>query len=624
MAKKPATPKGKRRGATAAAAAIDQPKKLGNPRMGWGSDVVAEVVRRLDLKYIALVPGASYRGFHDSIVNYLGNSNPKMLVCLHEEHAVAIADGYARITETPMAVALHSNVGLMHGTMPIFNAWCGRSPIVIFGATGPVDADKRRPWIDWIHTAKDQASMIRHYTKWDDQPASPAAAVESVLRANMIAATRPQGPVYVCLDAGMQEEALTEEVPIPDVSRYQPPPPPPAPAASVRDTLRRIKAAKFPVFLMGRLSRDMGDWKRRVRLAEALGVPVVTDTHNAAAFPTCHPLHKATPAFRPQPDSAALIKKADLIVGFDWLDLAGYLRTIFSVSQTEDPVDADVIHCALESTQHNGWSMDYQALPAVDVPILADPDVFISQLLDGLGSQAKRTARQRPALARIKHWTNSPVAKERARLNSPLEPADLAITVSTFARAENATLARAPLGWPGHACRFDHPLDYLGSDAGGAVGTGPGHTVGAALALKDSNRMAIGVLGDGDYLMGVSALWTASHMELPTLLVVANNRSYFNDEAHQERVAKERGRPPENRWIGQRIDQPAIDLVAMARAQGFESEDPVSTAGDLAAALERAKKVVKAGGRYMIDARVLPGYADNTVKCKADNVILFA
>ena len=193
----------------------------------------------------------------------------------------------------------------------------------------------------------------------------------------------------------------------------------------------------------------------------------------------------------------------------------------------------------------------------------------------------------------------------------------LRLTVSTFARAENATLARAPLGWPGHACRFDHPLDYLGNDAGGAVGPGPGHTVGAALALKDSNRMAIGVLGDGDYLMGVSALWTASHMELPTLLVVANNRSYFNDEAHQERVAKERGRPPENRWIGQRIDQPAIDLVAMARAQGFESEDPVSTAGDLAAALERAKKVVKAGGRYMIDARVLPGYADNTPRGKA-------
>jgi benzoylformate decarboxylase len=96
---------------------IDRPEKLGKPQMKWGSDVVAEVVRRLDLKYIALVPGASYRGFHDSIVNYLGNTNPQMVICLHEEHAVSIADGYGKVTEEPMAVALHSNVGLMHASM---------------------------------------------------------------------------------------------------------------------------------------------------------------------------------------------------------------------------------------------------------------------------------------------------------------------------------------------------------------------------------------------------------------------------------------------------------------------------------------------------------------------------
>ena len=162
--------------------------------MGWGSDVAAEAIRRLDLKYIALVPGASYRGLHDSIVNYLGNANPQMMVCLHEEHAVAIADGYARVTEKPMAVALHSNVGLMHGIMPIFNSWCGRTPVIVFGATGPVDADKRRPWIDWIHTAKDQGGMIRPFVKFDDQPASPQATVESILRAAQLATTQALWP----------------------------------------------------------------------------------------------------------------------------------------------------------------------------------------------------------------------------------------------------------------------------------------------------------------------------------------------------------------------------------------------------------------------------------------------
>ena len=193
-------------------AQIDRPQNLGKPQMKWGSDVVAEITRRLNLKYIALVPGASYRGFHDSIVNYLGNRNPQMVICLHEEHAVSIADGYGKVSEEPMAVALHSNVGLMHASMPIFNAWCDRTPMVIFGATGPVDAHRRRPWIDWIHTSKDQASMIRNYTKWDDQPASPQAAVESVLRANQITRSRPYGPVYICLDAGLQESSLAEAI----------------------------------------------------------------------------------------------------------------------------------------------------------------------------------------------------------------------------------------------------------------------------------------------------------------------------------------------------------------------------------------------------------------------------
>ena len=131
-----------------------------------------------------------------------------MLLCLHEESAIAIAHGYAKVTGRAMAAAVHSNVGLMHGTMAIFNAWCDRMPILILGATGPVDAVKRRPWIDWIHTARDQGALVRGYTKWDDQPASPAAAREAILRAAWIANTAPCGPTYVNLDAGMQEAKL--------------------------------------------------------------------------------------------------------------------------------------------------------------------------------------------------------------------------------------------------------------------------------------------------------------------------------------------------------------------------------------------------------------------------------
>jgi benzoylformate decarboxylase len=578
--------------------------------MKWGSDVVAEVTRRLNLKYIALVPGASYRGFHDSIVNYLGNDNPQMVICLHEEHAVSIADGYGKVTEEPMAVALHANVGLMHASMPIFNAWCDRTPMIIFGATGPVDAHRRRPWIDWIHTSKDQASIIRDYTKWDDQPASPQAAVESVLRANQIARSAPHGPVYICLDAGLQESCLTEEISIPDPARFAPAPSPAVPHASVLKALNAIDKAKFPLILMGRVSRKQGDWDRRVRFAEALGAAVLTSSNDPSAFPTTHALHFAAPCLRPSKAATALIEKADVIISLDWLDLAGVFRLSLGSAQTQRPADKTIIHCSVDSIRTNGWSMDHQALPAVDVPIFAEPDQFVVQMLAELDAKKTPKVKTRPEMKNLAHWNDAVMGKS-SPARGPMTLWDMAMIVREFAKKRPVTFARLPIGWPGEAYEFDGPLSFMGNDGGGAVGTGPGHTIGAALALRDSGRLTIGVLGDGDYLMGVNALWTASHFEIPMMIVVADNRSYYNDEMHQERVAQMRNRPPQNRWIGQRIDDPRVDLVAMARAQGFESEDPVSTTEALAKALKRGAEIVAKGGRYFIDSVVQPGYADS-------------
>src|SRR6187455_2693402 len=276
-------------------AAFDRPVPAGVNAAGFGSDVVADALRATDIPYIALNPGASYRGFHDSLVNYLGNERPQMLLCLHEESAVAIAHGYAKVTGTAMAAAVHSNVGLMHATMAIFNAWCDRMPMVIFGATGPVDTVHRRPWIDWIHTARDQGALVRGYTKWDDQPASPIAAREAVLRANWIANTAPRGPTYVNLDAGMQEAKLGEPFTAPDPARLMPQ----VAGAVAPDMLRKavelLRNAKSPLILAGRVSRDEAAWDARVALAERLNARVVTDLKIAASFPTSHYLHAGAP-----------------------------------------------------------------------------------------------------------------------------------------------------------------------------------------------------------------------------------------------------------------------------------------------------------------------------------------
>ena len=164
-------------------------------KVAWGSDVAAQMLRRLGIRYVSLNPGASYRGLHDSLVNHLGNENPSMVLCLHEDAAVSIAHGYAKATGEPMACVLHSNVGLLHGSMGIYNAFCDRAPMIILGATGPLDAAERRPWIDWIHTSADQAEIIRNFIKWDDQPVSAEALVEAMARGYLLTRSEPTAPV---------------------------------------------------------------------------------------------------------------------------------------------------------------------------------------------------------------------------------------------------------------------------------------------------------------------------------------------------------------------------------------------------------------------------------------------
>src|SRR6266478_2689843 len=245
---------------------MENERPAASPRQNeiWGSDAIAAMLRALDIPYIALNPGASFRGLHDSLVNYLGNERPQLLLCLHEESAVAMAHGYAKASGRMMGVALHSNVGLMHATMAIFNAWCDRVPMLILGATGPWDAARRRPWIDWIHTSSDQGALVRDYTKWDNQPGSVPAAYEALLRAAQMAMTAPCGPTYVNLDAALQESKLADLPPLPDASRFRAPEPPrPAPELVAR-AAALLSGAAAPVLLIGRGHRTTESWRARV------------------------------------------------------------------------------------------------------------------------------------------------------------------------------------------------------------------------------------------------------------------------------------------------------------------------------------------------------------------------
>lgn len=563
----------------------------------WGSDVIAAAIREQGFPYIVLNPGASYRGLHDSLVNYLGNETPQMLIVLHEEHALGIAQGYATVTDQPLAVAVHANVGLMHATMGIFDAWCARQPVVIFGANGPIDAASRRPWIDWIHTTADQASMIRHYIKWDDTPGSPAAAVESVRRGSILARTRPCGPVYINLDVAVQEAELEEWPKLPQASNYHVPRPA-APSEDDIDTAARwLDQGKNVVIFAGRMDRSDAAWNERITLAEKLGAHVIVGA-TPGAFPTSHPCWMAERIKGLTPEVLNQVKSADVILALEYVDIGGTLSQVFPADQ---PRSTKIINCSVDYQLHNGWIKDHHVLPICDLHVGTTPEQLTRALLPRLKDRPDAMKGRKSA------FVIPPMPTGRGEIGLR----DFAATFLNVTKDLKIAVMGRSIGWPQNSVAIDHPHDYLGEPHGGGLGCNPSIAVGMALALRDmkSPRLPVMITGDGDYAMGASAIWTAANARVPMLLIVSNNRSYFNDELHQQNVAKTRHRPQERAWVGQRLEDPPPDVATIAKGFGVDGVGSVEKLEDLAEALKTALDAVKAGKTYVLDVLTKREYA---------------
>jgi thiamine pyrophosphate-dependent acetolactate synthase large subunit-like protein len=467
--------------------------------------------------------------------------------------------------------------------MGLFNAWCDRVPMIVLGATGPLDAPKRRPWIAWIHSSRDQGGFIRSFVKWDDLPSSPEALIEAMCRANILTRTAPTAPVYVCLDAGLQEGKLETEPEWPDLSRFTPPAPVRPSKAAIEEAATLLSKAERPLMLIGRGGRSPEAWQARIDLAERLGACVMTDLKTGAMFPTDHPAHVIAPFnVLPKPAREILCE----------VDLGGALRQ----ARTVGNVSARIVATSLDHNLHTGANMEYQALPPVDVRMAATADVVVADLLDELGPGRRNPWRER-IIRKAKPGDGTSISQDHVVM---------ALRTS-FNDPEQVSFASLARGWPIDQWPFRDPLAFLGKDGGGGIGSGPGLSVGAALALHLRGRYPVAILGDGDFLMGVHALWTAVRHRIPLLVLINNNRSYFNDELHQETVARRRGREPANRWIGQRIADPEPDIAKLAEAQGAVGVGPVREQKDVQAAIEKGVAVLKSGGVCVVDLHIAPG-----------------
>lgn len=561
----------------------------------YGSDLIVDMLKALGVKYAALNPGASFRGIHDSLVNYNHNKAPEIIVCCHEEIAVSLAHGYAKATGEPMAAIVHDVVGLQHAAMAIYNAWCDKAPVLVLGGTGPMDTTRRRPWIDWIHTALVQGNFVRDIVKLDDQPMSLGALSNSILRGYRVAMTEPKGPVYLCFDLDLQEARLPEALEAPAPDRYRPPTPLQAEQGAIEEAAAWLSEAENPVVIADYLGRHPQAMLSLVELAETLGAAVV-DRGARHNFPNTHPLDLTG-------KEKELVAEADVILGLDVMDLFGALYRHDSRTQTSVPAfrsGCRIINVTLADFAIKSWSTEYMELAPVDLPILADTRVFVPALTEAVrrrGGPARAVVEERSRALERRHRAireESQAVLRKRWDESPISPPRLSREIWEVIEDEDWTLvAGAFRGWPRRLWTWEKPNAFLGGYGGGGLGYAPGASVGAALGLRDTGTVCIDLQRDGDLLFTNSALWTAASYSVPLLMIMTNNRTYYNDEEHQERVALARRRPVENKGVGMRMETPPVDFAALARSFGVYGEGPIEDPAEIQPAVRRALAVVK-------------------------------
>jgi acetolactate synthase I/II/III large subunit len=571
-----------------------------------GSDYMVDCLKTLDIDYITAMPGSSFRGLHESLINYGGNTKPELLTCLHEEIAVAMAHGYAKIAGRPMAAMLHGVVGVQHGSMAVYNAWSDRVPVLLLGGNN-LDATKRRQGAEWNHSSLDNAAILRDFTKWDAQPVSLEHYAEALMRAYGLAITPPSAPVLLMLDTELQERPIPDtRMPVPGLNR---PTPPIGDGAALTAAAKLLAAAQNPVIVADALVRTQAGMDNLVALAEALQAPVI-DRYSRLNMPAGHYLNQTE-------RGRALIREADVILGLELTDPWGVVNTLIDrIERTDRRIarpDAKIINITALDLLIKANFQDFQRYEPVDLQISGDGEATLPYLLEAVkravpASQQSalqdRGNKLRGLIAKAHHdmliaasygWDAAPISTARlcAEILPALQGADWAL-VGGDSQFRNF--------WPQKLWPMTKFYQFAGGAGGGGVGYCAPAAVGAALAHREHGRLVVNLQGDGDMMCCAGSLWTAVHHKIPLLTVMHNNRAYHQELMHVQRMADRHARDITRAGIGTKIEDPAIDYAKLAQSMGMWAVGPITDPKDLGPAVRRAVDVVKQGEPALIDA----------------------
>jgi len=533
-----------------------------------GGDFMVDVLNSLGIEYLAINCASSYRGLHEAAVNH-ANNKPEILTCVHEDIAVHIAQGYAKMAGRPMAMACHGVVGLQHATMAIYNAWCDRVPVIVLGGN-IMEADKRAPGAEWVHSGVDIGQIVREFTKWDDQPASLQHFAESAVRAYKIATTPPMGPVFLALDAELQENPIPNAKSL-RIPKFEPVTPPQADSGAIAVAAKMLVEAQNPIIICDRLARTPAGMASLVELAETLQCGVI-DNAGRMNFPSRHPLNQS---FR-----RGIIGQSDVILAIEMNDLWGTLThfsdRIVRQSRPATKPDAKIITLGVRDLYLKSNYQDFGRWQDVDLDLAGDGEASLPVLTEAVrrlvdNSRKDAFAARGQKLAKLHQamvdqsmtdatigWDSSPITTARmcAEVHNQIKDQDWSLVGSAIR-----------LTWPHRFWDFKKSYQWNGLSGGAGVGYNLPASIGAALANKKRGVFTVAFGGDGDFMFNPGALWTAAHHKIPILYIVHNNRAYHQEYMYLVAMAARHGRGVERMDIGTTLKDPNIDYATIARGR---------------------------------------------------------
>jgi len=559
-----------------------------------GSDFMVDVLKSLGIEYLGSNPGSTFESLHESLINYGGNTMPEFLTCCHEESAVAMAHGYAKIEGRPMMALLHGTVGLQHAAMAIYNAYADRVPVYLVVGNHE-DAAVRRPGVEWYHSAQDIAAMVRDFVKWDDRPESLQHFADSAVRACKIAMTPPMGPVLLVANHELQGRPNTEtNLRIPKLT---PTAPPQGDSAAVAQAAQLLAAAERPLIIAQRAARTPNGVKLLVQLSETLQAPV--ENQERMNFPSHHPL-AGTGGAGYQPDVTLCLEVNDI-------------STTARIARARG---AKVINISSLGLYLKSNIQDFGRYADVDIDMGADAEATLPALIEEckrrITPDRKRAMEQRREKLAAAHKAVREQSIEQASFgwdSSPVSLARLSAELWPLIKNEDWSLVSWQgfiSNWPNRLWKFDKHYQYIGGQGAGGMGYGAPAAAGAALANRKHGRLSINIQTDGDLNYAPGVLWTAAHHRIPLLTIMHNNRGYHMEVMFVEQQASLHNRGADRAHIGTKLWDPEIDYARMAQAYGMYGEGPITDPNDLAPALKRGIERVKKGEPALIDVITQP------------------